>query len=342
MDDLYDVLGVTRSATTKEIRDAYLRLAKKVHPDVGGNSLLFRKIQEAYLTLGDKELRSAYDRSSATAESPGTKSASTGSLPVVPTLVGLDEPALVALALSCPFVINVYLATLEFGDVRAGRVIDQAPAGGTILAAGEPISVLFASNPSSTDVLMGLAGTAGTKAAAWASSAYGRYRQRQEQIRREEMRKEQQRRHKARKFSATVNEGMTRLYADAARAAWKWPKRLHHGQSLMVTWLAPLMSVESGRTHISAVWEKKQQPVGDVIGLTAWRVDRGDPLALPSKIIWHVDASDGDWISWTIVTTGTITKLSFDSSRAARPSGISLSKAFGNTSMQVQNWWNDR
>lgn len=65
MVDYYKVLGVTRDATQKEIRKAYLKLAKQHHPDHNaGNSASeekFKEIHEAYQTLSDEGKRKAYD-----------------------------------------------------------------------------------------------------------------------------------------------------------------------------------------------------------------------------------------------------------------------------------------
>lgn len=61
-DTYYEVLGVAPSATREEIRAAYRKLSRKVHPDAGGTDALFRQIQLAYETLSDPDRRAAYDR----------------------------------------------------------------------------------------------------------------------------------------------------------------------------------------------------------------------------------------------------------------------------------------
>ena len=66
MHDLYAILGLTRRATSDEIRAAYRALAKRYHPDVNSGDkrgeLLTKEINHAYATLGNPEARTAYDR----------------------------------------------------------------------------------------------------------------------------------------------------------------------------------------------------------------------------------------------------------------------------------------
>jgi DnaJ-class molecular chaperone len=65
MADLYQTLGLTKTATDEDIRTAYRALAKKYHPDLNpGNKEAerrFKEISAAYAILGDAEKRRAYD-----------------------------------------------------------------------------------------------------------------------------------------------------------------------------------------------------------------------------------------------------------------------------------------
>ena len=64
--DYYDVLGVPKGAPESDIKKAYRKLARKLHPDVNpGDSSAqkkFQEVQEAYEVLQDSEKRKAYDR----------------------------------------------------------------------------------------------------------------------------------------------------------------------------------------------------------------------------------------------------------------------------------------
>ncbi len=60
--DYYNILGVSRDASTEEIEKAFYKLAHKHHPDKGGDEKKFKEINEAYQILSDKEKKAQYDR----------------------------------------------------------------------------------------------------------------------------------------------------------------------------------------------------------------------------------------------------------------------------------------
>jgi curved DNA-binding protein len=62
--DYYEILGIPKTSTEKEIKAAYRKLARKYHPDVNKASdsvSKFKDINEAYEVLSDAQKRSRYD-----------------------------------------------------------------------------------------------------------------------------------------------------------------------------------------------------------------------------------------------------------------------------------------
>ncbi|MGH2915681.1 MAG: molecular chaperone DnaJ [Solirubrobacteraceae bacterium] len=63
--DYYEILGVDRNADDSEIKKAFRRLARELHPDVNpepGAEARFKEAAEAYEVLSDSDRRATYDR----------------------------------------------------------------------------------------------------------------------------------------------------------------------------------------------------------------------------------------------------------------------------------------
>lgn len=65
MRNFYEILGVQQNATLAEIRRAYRKKAKELHPDItGSDAEAFRELVKAYETLSDVKSRNLFDESS--------------------------------------------------------------------------------------------------------------------------------------------------------------------------------------------------------------------------------------------------------------------------------------
>jgi DnaJ-class molecular chaperone len=64
--DLYDVLGLSKSASADEVKKAYRKLAQKYHPDRNPGDkeaeAKFKEVSAAYEVLSDADRRAKYDR----------------------------------------------------------------------------------------------------------------------------------------------------------------------------------------------------------------------------------------------------------------------------------------
>ena len=73
LSDHYQTLGVTREASADEIKKAYRKLARELHPDVNPDPAVqdkFKEITAAYEVLSDSQKRQSYDCLLYTSPSP--------------------------------------------------------------------------------------------------------------------------------------------------------------------------------------------------------------------------------------------------------------------------------
>ena len=68
MKNYYKELGLKQNATRNEIKSAYRLLAKKYHPDTGGDNEKFLSLQLAWETLNDPQKKAIHDKSLSTDE----------------------------------------------------------------------------------------------------------------------------------------------------------------------------------------------------------------------------------------------------------------------------------
>lgn len=79
----YEILGISRNSSAKDVKKAYYQLAKKYHPDTNkddpNSGKKFQEVSEAYEVLSDETKRKEYDTWGATAEQMGMGSSGSAS-----------------------------------------------------------------------------------------------------------------------------------------------------------------------------------------------------------------------------------------------------------------------
>ena len=97
----YEVLGVSPTAGTEELRRNYRRMLRETHPDTGGVAVHFHAVQAAWDLVGTPETRAAYDRGlnfsgqagRANSANPGAPTANASWAPTAQTNVRGTRPA---------------------------------------------------------------------------------------------------------------------------------------------------------------------------------------------------------------------------------------------------------
>jgi len=122
--ELYELLGVSPDANATAIRKAYRKAALKAHPDRGGDTAGFQKLQSAYATLFDVEKRRVYDEFGSEGIDEWNSGATTNSKP------SINKEDIEA------FVRTYRFGTMECDDVKAllvrlggkvGKVLEYIP-----------------------------------------------------------------------------------------------------------------------------------------------------------------------------------------------------------------------
>ena len=121
MSNYYEVLGVSRDASPEEIKRAYRKKARQLHPDVAGpgHEEEFKEVSTAYEVLSDADKRQMYDLGGEDAVRGG---GGFGGGPILVELSGTDRHILVS-AVNKPTVIdgNAIVGMVNGSNAMASR-----------------------------------------------------------------------------------------------------------------------------------------------------------------------------------------------------------------------------
>lgn len=90
--DIYRVLGVAPLSSEDAIKQRWHEIAKQLHPDVGGDPVLFRQVKEAYEILRDEGRRDEYERFWLRAVGPIARLGDGGDVPPAPPGIVAPPP----------------------------------------------------------------------------------------------------------------------------------------------------------------------------------------------------------------------------------------------------------
>lgn len=120
MGTLYDSLGLTKNATSAEIKKAYRRLAAKAHPDAGGQREEFEKLTMTKLVLLDPKRRARYDATGEIDAAPDNEMSETVNRIMTAIDTGLRECEIRRID---PSSVNLFDSATKYmmGQIQIGR-----------------------------------------------------------------------------------------------------------------------------------------------------------------------------------------------------------------------------
>lgn len=144
---LYAILGVSTTSNPAQIKGAYRRLAKKHHPDKGGDPAIFGEISRAYAVLSDPVKRAKYD---ATGDEGGADNSRRDILQLIAVALegvisDLDRAATQNIPLSVREILEAQVSAIEnslraMAEVRnkvlklANRITPKQPGGEDVIS----------------------------------------------------------------------------------------------------------------------------------------------------------------------------------------------------------------
>lgn len=113
----YIMLEIEPDATEEEIRQAHRRAAKKWHPDVGGDAVMFALTEQAYRIVGNPQRRAAYD--TAHGHTHATQPTATPPPAAAPPQAATGRPVLTAVTITTGYLTFTFLTAPAHAAITA-------------------------------------------------------------------------------------------------------------------------------------------------------------------------------------------------------------------------------
>ena len=167
--DFYQILGLDRSASAAQIKQAYRTRSRQTHPDLGGDAEEFSLVAIANEVLSDPTRRADYDTGK------WSDDRSVGPLFEMPDVSGMKSGDAAEMLIAAGLVVFVRLIAVPVKSTIRNRAVGQYPYAGASVSIGNPCEIVVAVSVMSVVLANAkrAAGEAAHRAAEFTGSAIG-------------------------------------------------------------------------------------------------------------------------------------------------------------------------